>query len=585
MIIEELYSSLNTVEKMGLDKTVHAISVPGKGGGKFLQINGHSEPFASQEEMKQVISQTFTTIREGFEQFRTKLNEPFFYETLRKAQRIQKISLSSPDLLPWTSGINLHLDDTFDKTAIFDQSLLCSEQPQGRGPVIKEGKYFYNDSFDLTKNKVNCVRMFFATQYERLVALVGRIVRTVVRTLFSSCIRFAASYDYFTLEDQDDPERMYAHDLPKLASPHSFSSYWVGHATCLFSVPVQSVNHSGAPCSLNILTDPVEGDLATLLYPRMTKEGRALEELPPPDILLLSHNHNDHFCPESLKKLVAFQPPVIVAKGDEEKAKALGFQHVFSFDWFQKARFSFHRGDKEYCLKITTVPANHWSGSTPATLNQTLFNGYVIESDGLDGAIYFAGDTSKLDPGHIASLRDQFPIRYNFQPGGPDENRTLLEDTHQASANALDMHCKLMVEKAYSSLKNRLLRLPSWNELESEMKKCKTVYMHNKAYKLGQLHFRDSEDSYERIAAAAPLFDYPYDIDNRFNCMEVQGKTDIRDYEIEILRSMQKTAKEIKIKEGADLPQKSLSLVQLMKLLSLDAQVFIPKIGSVLDLS
>jgi N-acyl-phosphatidylethanolamine-hydrolysing phospholipase D len=71
------------------------------------------------------------------------------------------------------------------------------------------------------------------------------------------------------------------------ARPPLPSATWIGHATVL----VQSAG-------LNILTDPVFSERAspvTFLGPRRAQPpGIALADLPPIDVVLVSHNHYDH---------------------------------------------------------------------------------------------------------------------------------------------------------------------------------------------------------------------------------------------------------------------------------------------------
>lgn len=79
----------------------------------------------------------------------------------------------------------------------------------------------------------------------------------------------------------------------------------IGHATLLIQV-------SG----LNFLTDPVFSERASPLSfagpKRVVKPGVALENLPPIDCVLLSHNHYDHLDMSSLTALVDAHDPLII---------------------------------------------------------------------------------------------------------------------------------------------------------------------------------------------------------------------------------------------------------------------------------
>ena len=98
-----------------------------------------------------------------------------------------------------------------------------------------------------------------------------------------------------------------------------------------------------------MITDPVEGDLAPLLYPRMTKEGDLIDgtnekRLPKIDVVIISHNHRDHVSEETLKRLVKQQPKMIGPEGDEALFIGLGFTNVVGIKWWEQATISNDQG-------------------------------------------------------------------------------------------------------------------------------------------------------------------------------------------------------------------------------------------------
>ena len=80
---------------------------------------------------------------------------------------------------------------------------------------------------------------------------------------------------------------------------------WVGHATAL-------IQHDG----LNMLTDPIwEPRCSPFRFmgpKRFRAPGIRFEDLPPIDVVLLSHDHYDHLCVRTLKRLQAHSAPQIV---------------------------------------------------------------------------------------------------------------------------------------------------------------------------------------------------------------------------------------------------------------------------------
>ena len=86
---------------------------------------------------------------------------------------------------------------------------------------------------------------------------------------------------------------------PDILSPYDDAQpkiTWVGHATFLIQI-------SG----ITIITDPVFGDLS-VLFKRITAPGVTLQQLPPIDLILISHNHYDHMDEVSLKSIARANP-------------------------------------------------------------------------------------------------------------------------------------------------------------------------------------------------------------------------------------------------------------------------------------
>ncbi len=162
--------------------------------------------------------------------------------------------------------------------------------------------------------------------------------------------------------------------------------------------------------SITILTDPVWSERASPVRwigpKRVRKPGVAFEDLPIIDIILLSHNHYDHMDTATLKQLgQRFAPAAFAAVGDARLVGSLGFKGVRELDWWDAIQFN-------DALKITFVPAQHFSARGLFDRQKSLWGGYVIESHGR--RIYFAGDTgysthfsdikSRLGPPDIAML-------------------------------------------------------------------------------------------------------------------------------------------------------------------------------------
>jgi hypothetical protein len=284
-------------------------------------------------------------------------------------------------------------------------------------------------------------------------------------------------------------------------------------------------------------------------------------------VCILSHNHQDHLSPAALKKLLPQNPLMVLPKGDAERLRTMGFTRVVELGWLERIDVQVHDVEgPTYQLGICGVPANHASGNPSQSARTSLFNGYVIQSDDLDGDVYFAGDTARLDVEHTKTLRDTFSIKYNFQPGGPDEIRSLNADSHQASCDGIATHLHLMVGKAYLALCEQLSSPPTFEQLRAACAHMFTVYMHTKTYKLGNIHFDDTDASVARVLQWLKTHD---------TWEEIGGDDTLKAYEKDLLT-------EISHEEGSHLilgdSQKPLLPKQIGALL--EVNITVPKIGA-----
>ena len=157
-------------------------------------------------------------------------------------------------------------------------------------------------------------------------------------------------------------------------------------------VRVTMVNHATVLLqmdSLNILTDPVwsnkvgiEGKFGV---PRHRPPGIPFDSLPRIDIILLSHDHYDHMDLPSLLRLQRrYHPRIITGLGNPGYLASQGVQGAEQLDWWQSVKIGAE-------VRVTAVPARHWSGRTFSDRYERLWEGFVIE--GARDTVYFAGDT------------------------------------------------------------------------------------------------------------------------------------------------------------------------------------------------
>ena len=166
---------------------------------------------------------------------------------------------------------------------------------------------------------------------------------------------------------------------------------WIGHSAVL----VQAAG-------LNILTDPFLSPRASPTPwagpKRVRPPGLAAEDMPPLDLVLVSHNHYDHLDLPALTEISRHHKPrVVTPKGNARLiAKANRSLRIDELDW--------HEGVGAGAARITVTPAFHWSKRTAFDTNQALWGAFVVETDA--GEIVVAQARENAVIGEIAILCD-----------------------------------------------------------------------------------------------------------------------------------------------------------------------------------
>lgn len=202
---------------------------------------------------------------------------------------------------------------------------------------------------------------------------------------------------------------------------------------------VTFVNHTTFLLQLdgvNILTDPIWSKRASPVAwagPRRRRPpGIRFEDLPPIHLVLLSHDHYDHMDIPTLKRLAREHSPVIYTGLKNTRTLAANrIGNVIELDWWDKVHVG--RGG----LRLTCVPAQHFSGRYPYNRDQTLWCGFVIKGRG--GVICFAADTGM--GAHFAAIARKFPaIDLAILPIGAFRPRWFMSEVHMSPEQALDAH-------------------------------------------------------------------------------------------------------------------------------------------------
>jgi L-ascorbate metabolism protein UlaG (beta-lactamase superfamily) len=163
------------------------------------------------------------------------------------------------------------------------------------------------------------------------------------------------------------------------ASDSGFRVTWLGHSTLLVELD-----------GCRFLTDPVWGERASPLSfagpKRFFPAPLPLNELPRLDAIVLSHDHYDHLCRETVEHLATLNIPFIVTLGVGDRLEEMGVPHTLiqEFDWWEETTVG--------KVKRACVPARHFSGRTPFDRNSTLWCGWAFL--GQKQRMYFSGDTA-----------------------------------------------------------------------------------------------------------------------------------------------------------------------------------------------
>lgn len=160
-------------------------------------------------------------------------------------------------------------------------------------------------------------------------------------------------------------------------------------------VKITFVNHSTFILrydNMTVLTDPVWSKRCSPVQfagpARFRPPGVRFEDLPPIDLVVISHNHYDHLDKITIQKLIKeHNPKFVVPLGLDHLIRKWGATHIEALDWWQTSSFN--------DLKVKSVPANHFTSRGTFDRDQTLWCGYILEKNG--HKVYFAGDTGYGD--------------------------------------------------------------------------------------------------------------------------------------------------------------------------------------------
>ena len=208
---------------------------------------------------------------------------------------------------------------------------------------------------------------------------------------------------------------------------------WIGHATFLIKLG-----------NTTIITDPVfEKNMGPLIFgpKRYVDPAINLKEIPEVNLFLLTHNHYDHLSTRTIQRFPYKKAKVLAPLKLGKYFTRNGFSDVNEMDWYDEIKVNDD-------LKVTLLPAVHWSKRSLTDTNKTLWGNFLIEYK--DKKIFFACDTGV---GNIyKELGNKFgPIdltlinigAYNFYPMMPYKDKSAYHtNPEEALSVAQDLKSK-----------------------------------------------------------------------------------------------------------------------------------------------
>ena len=215
----------------------------------------------------------------------------------------------------------------------------------------------------------------------------GRLARNARLGQWAGAARYArqAAPEYFKRYREErkcavPPAPFTPH--PKRWADTGLHAAWLGHSTVLLRID-----------GITLITDPVFSNrvglnlvLGTVGPRRLVAPALRADEIPRPDILLLSHAHMDHFDIPSLRALESRETRVVTASRTGDLLRVHRYGAVKELGWGDSVRI----GD----LTVQAFEVNHWGARMQSDTFRG-YNGYVIESPRY--RVIFGGDTAMTD--------------------------------------------------------------------------------------------------------------------------------------------------------------------------------------------
>lgn len=215
--------------------------------------------------------------------------------------------------------------------------------------------------------------------------------------------------------------------LPTAVPAGQVAVTFIGHSTFLLQFD-----------GLTVLTDPIfaeyAGPFGRLGPKRVRPPALKLEQLPPLDAVLVSHNHYDHLDLDTLRWIARERRPLFVTTlGNKAWLETRGVTNVVELDWWQA-----HRARAD--LEVVCTPAHHFAARTPWDRCKTLWGGLYLRTAA--GPLFFCGDSGWAS--HFAEIREKLGApALTLMPIGAYEPRWFMTPVHMNPDESVRAHVAL----------------------------------------------------------------------------------------------------------------------------------------------
>ncbi len=199
----------------------------------------------------------------------------------------------------------------------------------------------------------------------------------------------------------------------------------------------------------NVVIDP---NFARWLFvlKRLRRPGLKLRDLPPMDVVLVTHAHFDHLHRQSLRAIArqtrrqtGTAPTLVVPHHLFDLVSDLGYEQIVELEWWNTYRHG--------TLDITHVPSRHW-GARIIKDSHRGYGGYVLRSG--KHSVYHAGDTAYFNG--FREIGRRLSPELALLPIGaynPEQFRNVHTNPADATRAFVDLKSRWMVPMHYGSFR------------------------------------------------------------------------------------------------------------------------------------